>query len=470
MMRLLSPSTPSRDSDSSQWRVASNLQDSPFSDYFTDDARSETEMSSETQQMVSRLHRLQAKLVRDERRSEKSSMNLVGKRLDALEGELRRAELHARASGQSEDSVLFTGIMEEEEEEKYRANITPSGATDDGDSKMKPQPESQSAEQDHLIELAQQVMTNVTEAHEQLEMRQAEINAMNESFASQLEEHSRQVEALRSENEGLRLDIQMDYSELLFLKLQFKTLEYEVDRFIDGLEGRRPQDPRLQSGRSRNETLQDLDHWRKDWGEVDGRMRRRRISHGVLSPVAKRHRYTPYDGEADIGTCGDSDWELETVEKSVGRRVESITIRRTAGSRDPPTRDATPRNDDQANADAPRESLPQPKPAYSHRAMQTCLPPISTHGTQTSAADLPHPFTDTENLVERELDCAITSSSEDDDSVYSAGIGEADVLSSTTSVAGGSEQGSAEDSPLRVAWLDLWEGLSNMAGMGEGKW
>ncbi|KAI6904079.1 hypothetical protein KC318_g10279 [Hortaea werneckii] len=323
------------------------LQDSPFSDYFTDDARSvDTSagkssrhsgagawLSEEGQDVLARLGRLQTRVMRAEEGEQEGIRRIVERKVQEVEQELEDW-YHRPGSAELEDS----GFIDEEREEM-------GGASDDGVQGLglhgvSERPEREDVEQedassqgvdsesDHQLSEARQILENVTKAQEELRKRHAELVLLNEQHLEQLEDNETEIETLRSENEGLRSDLGFDHSELLFLKLQMKAIEVEVEDLDKPAS--RPQklsDYARHGGKNvrRGQILQEMDQWRNDWQDVHGRLKRRLSRYGVLSADKRDHsleKALQVRGE-DLG-----DWQLETIRESSGGKVASLTIRR----------------------------------------------------------------------------------------------------------------------------------------------
>ena len=440
------PLTPAKSLASS--RPGSKLQDSPFSDYFTDDGRSSNEYgytapSPEAHKMLLRLNKLQSQVMRGaDGESEREALGIIGKRLDSIELDLNSLHSQTRMPPEMEDSGLF--LEEEEDGGEDEKSTTPSGLGvqyDGANDAFEEQPtkEQKQAEYDYLAVQAQQVLSNVMKANDKLRMRWAELRDLNDVHTMDMEEKDRQIEELKSENEGMQLDLNHDHSELLFLKLQFKALEVEVDALEDDT-------PSRPEPAQRKKLQEDMDRWRSDWDNVDGRMKKRRSKYGVASPQSRRDSIA----ESSAESVEDDEWQLRTVKKGQGR-VQSIVIQRTTSDGFAFDLDGA---DDVENEMATRSATtegstrnvsPAPKGVYADHSTQTESVPLSwLDGDDEETATPPLD----------EDDCAITTSSEDDETEYGDAAVEDDV----------------EQPPVKSAWQDLWDGLSSFAGMGEEMW
>ncbi|KAI7297161.1 hypothetical protein KC315_g18587 [Hortaea werneckii] len=325
------------------------LQDSPFSDYFTDDARSvDTSagkssmhggsgggawLSEEGQDLLARLGRLQTRVMRAEEGEQEGVRRIVERKVQEVEQELEDW-YHRPGSAELEDS----GFIDEEGEEVGGASDGVQGLglhgvserpEREGNEQEEAPSQKSDSESDHQLSEARQILENVTKAQEELRKRHSELVLLNEQHLEQLEDNETEIETLRSENEGLRSDLGFDHSELLFLKLQMKAIEVEVED-LDNHPASHAQKlaNHSQHGEKnvrRGQILQDMDQWRNDWQDVNGRLKRRLSRYGVLSADKRDHsleKALQVQGE-DLG-----DWQLETIRESSGGKVASLTIRR----------------------------------------------------------------------------------------------------------------------------------------------
>lgn len=433
------PVTPAKSIISS--RPGSKLQDSPFSDYFTDDGRSQIEdgysaPSPEAHQMLLRLNRLQSQLMRGaDAESERETLNIVGNKLDSIELELNSLHSQTRMPPELEDSGLF--MEEEEAGDETEKSVIPSGLGVQYDGanndvfEEQPTKEQKQAEYDYLLVQAQQVLSNVSKAQEKLKQRHAELREINDTHTIEMDEKDRHIEELKSENEAMQMDLSHDHSELLFLKLQYKALEVEVDALDDDA-------PARAQPAQRKKLQEEMDRWRSDWHDVDGRMKKRRSQYGVVSPQNRR------DSHAEGGAGRDDDWKLETVKKGHGR-VQSIVIRRTTSAGYPFGLDGADDSEDESKAVSTAstdETATTARPAYADESTQTDSAPASERDSDFDDGE-------SEEAPPLDDDCAITTSSEADETEYG------DFEEKTTAL------------PAKSAWQDLWDGLSSLAGMGD---
>ena len=484
------PVTPAK----SERPQSSMLHDSPFSDYFTDEARSTfqhtperaamyDEPSSEAQQLLVRLNNLQSTLMRGG--SEREALNIVGRRMSLIELELNALHSQTRLPAELEDSGLFLDDDEVEMHEidrdntpnGYTASVLPSAGLDgafDHRDEMELDWGRRPSQTDKLLLEARSTLDAVTKAQEQLRQRHEELRELNDNHVIQIEERDEELEKLRSENEALKSDLGFDHSELLFLKLQYKALEVDVD----GAES----DEDHEKQEKRGSLLDQLDRWRSDWHDVEDRFKRRRKRYGVLE---KTGRGSIMENDTEVDSEERSDWELQTVKQGQGR-VSSITIRRVSKTgidwsegeaHDEPESDSKLENSEkpvmsstdcktsdnesthvseiakptmadigcQAAFETPPPSASS-KPAYTDQSTQANLPPR----LEEVEMEL-FPDTTSDDTSDRDPDeCAITTSPPSDDE---------------------GEYGDDELAPMvKTAWQELCEGLANLAGVGEDRW
>ncbi|KAI6820236.1 hypothetical protein KC332_g16601 [Hortaea werneckii] len=322
------------------------LQDSPFSDYFTDDARSvDTSagkssrysgagawLSEEGQDLLARLGRLQTRVMRAEEGEQEWVRRVVERKVREVERELEDWDRRP-GSAELEDS----GFIDEEGEEAGGASEGVEGLGLHGVSEC---PEREEVEQedassqevdsesDLQLSEARQILENVTKAQEELRQRHTELRLLTDQHLEQLENNETEIETLRSENEGLRSDLGFDHSELLFLKLQMKAIEVEVEDLDKPASQSQKLANHSQHGEKnvrRGQILQEMDQWRNDWQDVNGRLKRRLSRYGVLSADKRDHSL---EKELQVRAEDLGDWQLETIRERSGGKVASLTIRR----------------------------------------------------------------------------------------------------------------------------------------------
>ena len=450
------------------------LQDSPFSDYFTDDGRSTsahdaayTVPSPETQQLLVRLTKLQSRLMRGE--SGSYALNIVRRKTNDIEVELDAIHSQTRLPPDMEDSGLF---MDEDDEGNSEGkdntpNAHPSPSLDVAGSFVPT--ENRQSERDVLLIEAQEVLASVTKAHERLRQHHTELRDLNDSHIKQLEERDRRIEklgdthkrqlgereqqitGLKSENETLQSDIASGNSELQFLRRQFRTLEAEVDgtRYESSsspgsFEGN-PLAINRKGSRSahRATEMEEMKRWRAALEDVEGRQRTKRDS--MLEPEEQEQ----------------NDWQTDTVQK--GRaRVQIISQRRYSS-----------REERQPSGPHRAADVDEPGTTVSSGGGLGISQPVSSlpqkgadQSTQTESPSIPLSWLISDGEVDEQQhggadletheadDCAITTASEDNDDI------EED-----------DEDEEEEDlTPGKSAWQDLWDGLASLAGMGDDRW
>lgn len=467
------PCTPAR--ATRHRRHSSLLQDSPFSDYFTDDARSlesQTTPTSETQHLLVRLNKLQSQLMRGENAPE--MLNIVGQCIGEIEDEL---------DGLHSESYLVEEMEEEDEEDEEDDYFTqeekdvvlssrpgskhqPNALGIEGISEHRESQDDATnwdkARQDKLLVEAQTALRFLTEAQEQLRQRHQELVNLNEEHSLDMEEKEMEVERLRSENESLKSDLGFDHSELLFLELQLKSLEVDCEDSMY-----HPKLERLQ---------RQMENWRDDWRDVEARFKKRRARYGVAAQGDKA------DETASAGVERDDDpkdWKVE-VKKHGTRRVNSLTIRRVSNESDsdeqqqgldeestptkPPASDLSstprPRLAGQAGERAPQQQKVTPTVAKSYVSQATQTTPLAI--SEELALSINGSLSPMD-------DCAITTSpssraDEDEDEDDDASEDEDE------------DQPSIEEKqPIpdprteqkRTALRELWSGLTDWAGLGD---
>ncbi|KAK3072967.1 hypothetical protein LTR53_005878 [Teratosphaeriaceae sp. CCFEE 6253] len=446
------------------------LQDSPFSDYFSDAhsaSHAETEAaaydapSMETQQMLVRLNKLQAQVMR----SGDDALNIVGRKLGEIESELAARHAQTRLPADMGDSGLFVDDDELplRSESKRRSNSAGSGVRSAaaGSADHELTTENKLAEQDFALLEAQEVLESLRTAQEELRQRYTELVHSNDVHVSQIEDRQQEVEKVRRENEALRTDLGFDHSELLFMKLQIKAHEVEFDEAEASSDGSDRSRASIRGSR-RSRLLKEADRWHMDWQDVDARFRRRRGKYGVLSAEERQ-----WQVEEQVGEGEDSDWRLETV-KEVRGQVDCITITRVTSSDrqsafgvdgaaddkvvehheeagdEEPVDEGGPPSDHNEDARSEEKVVDQ---ASRKTFQEPRVPLYADHSTQTPPQD---DGSSTYIEVDDDDDCAITTSPPTPKPL-------SPVIQPLVAPADGG----------KTAWHELWEGLSEFAGMAE---
>lgn len=453
---------------SSHRRHSSLLQDSPYSDYFTDDARSmdsQTTPRSETQRLLVRLNKLQSQLMRGDNALE--MLNIVSRRLGQIEDEVDMLHSHEDFFDEMDemDEDLFTEeerdvVLSSRPTSKHqRTTSDPLGISTNGASDQEKSQEDlewENARQEKLLKEAQTALQSLTTAQEQLRQRHRELVNQNEEHSLDIEEKEMEVERLRSENESLRSDLGFDHSELLFLELQLKSLEVECEDVTYN-----PKLERLQ---------RQMENWRDDWCDVEARFKKRRSRYGVVAQDD-----TPGGSDSSEQDDDPKNWRVE-VKKQGTKQVNSLTIRRVSKEADEELRreQATPQKPN--SSDVETTPRPQPKEANEPRVINY----IST-STQTSPMISPAPSSiplvralGLEEDFRHGLDeCAITTSpssradedSEEEDEDDYEDEDEDSEDEETKSVK--NSKAITRSEQKRNALRELWSGLTDWAGMGD---
>lgn len=319
------PYTPVRSSSGGAMLV----QDSPYSDYYTDEARSveqkQAQMpSSETQRLLLRLNNIGSQILRQD--ASNQDLSDLSYRLDALEATVSAPIAQSRQPSHMIDSGLF---MEDDiptpnglglsTDVLPKASAQLRSALDDAADADTPRKEhAVSKREETLLKDTQQVLDRVTQSNHDLRQRFEEMRSANDKYAMQIEESNQEVLSLRSQTEALRADLGFDHSELLFLKLQLKALELQADSLADDqANGREHTTKRV--------LLQDdMERWKADWDEVDARLRGRRGQHSIGSASQSMRLFGGIDSDK---IDEEGEWKLDLCKRRQGR-VQSITIRR----------------------------------------------------------------------------------------------------------------------------------------------
>jgi len=330
---------------------AATIHDSPYSDYFTDEARSVdgsvkdsnihgktgySMPSPETQRLLLRLNNLGAQILRQG--DEGKELGNLNRKLDLLERALSERNASESEVERMRDSGLY---MEDSLPDLFTATTTtPSpikrsrtaistmafdldGAVDSAmDRATYVQTLRKSKDQGRLLDSAQDVLERITKANSDLQRRFEEMKELNDQYSSQAEDSAREALRLKSENESLKSTLAFDHSELLFLKLELKALEVQFDnQMVNPDESANDRERRL-------ELEENMRLWKTDSDDVDARQRKRRQAHRVLSSSPMTIKAAREDGR-DRDETGE--WTLDMRSKKSQGRVHSITIRRLEG-------------------------------------------------------------------------------------------------------------------------------------------
>ncbi|KXT06027.1 hypothetical protein AC578_1330 [Pseudocercospora eumusae] len=463
------PTTPAKSSRNS----SSSLQDSPFSDYFSDDARSSVNHaipSDHTKALLVRMNRLQAQLMRDNSEHQRQSINIVEKKLAEIELELSALHSQTRLPHELEDSAVI--LSEQDAAAKppshSRGPSTQSANSSAVFSDDQATPENYKAERDWLLLRTQELLENLSSVTDELRQRHNEVKEMNDVHSVEIEEKDTRIEQLRSENEGLRQDLGFEYSELLFLKLQIKSLECEISELRDEKDDGPPTNAAERARREKkNRILSELDRWRidSDWQDVSARFKRRRSKYGIAtSPNASP---TTLNGEPEI------EWQLETQRESRGG-VTSLTIKRMDGN--------FGESEEVQTTSVTLNGTTEP-PTPSKFPTTTTTTPTLTYVETSTQTDISLPL-DEEDLFynnhnsdigtgeenhqpvshfEDDDECAITTSAS---SVVDPSDPYQDVEEEDETILESADLHMPDkQSRWKPAWRELWAGLSSLSGM-----
>ena len=463
--------------------------DSPFSDYFTDDGHSNGNNdsafrapSAETQQLLVRLNKLQAQLMRsspEDVLSEHEKAVIVARKIGEIETQFHalnsQTRSQSRLPAELEDSGLFIDDDEDDDD------MSEEGETPDTQIEVESferaakafltsvgEGEDMTAKPDTLLRDAQKVLENVSRAYERTRQLYAEARANHEQCAAQIDgleaENARlrsstttlefensallsTSEKLQTAHESLKTDLSVHHAELLFLKLRHRGLEVEVETLNNGAHSLISYQPDLRAEIQRVKRAkirEGMSRWEEEWENIDQRMRGRRAMYGLPKEEESLQELLDLEDEEDVVETTEITTQISLLDNTDTVEIEDEldSIQEEIFGilhLDKSTQTSLPDNQD----DQPQ------KAAYTTRATQT--------------SPLPSPATSSWVFANHD-DCAITTSSEDN---------AASSRRSGASTFAGEEEGEVEveeaKTPVHVAaWRELWEGLQNLAGMGEG--
>jgi len=163
---------------------------------------------------------------------------------------------------------------------------------------------------DGLVADLQEVVERLAKANDSLRQRYDQSKDVCDTQAVQIEDLTTQLMIVKSENDSLKQDLGFDHSELLFLKLQLQALEVQKENYDHN-----------------NHVLlaEDFAQWKADWDSVDARLRSRRQKNRVTSADIKD--LPSLDNETIVKPEDQGNWQLETRKHRHGR-VHSITLKR----------------------------------------------------------------------------------------------------------------------------------------------
>jgi predicted nuclease with TOPRIM domain len=512
MYNAQSPVTPAGKGSGSGSRPTSKLQDSPFSDYFTDDGNSNSNSndssyrapSVETQQLLVRINNLQAQLIRsspEDVLSEHEKAVIVGRKVSEIETQFHALNSETlsqtRRPAELEDSGLF---LEDDEDEAGHNEETPDAQMESFEraaktylaSEVDAEREDEKAKHDMLLQDARRVLESVSKANERLRQFNTELRANYEnsgSIIAALETENAKLrsktttleydhdalqsatDTLRIENDSLKTDLSLNRAELLYLKLRHRALEVEVEALHNAghrLESYAPDLREEIQQIKRTKVRERMSAWEDAWLEIEQKMRERRTKYD--RPAEMESSFGQLFDVDDAGEDGDEIVEITEITHITETKTAVLGEDSAVGIEDtpsPPSADSvqeeyigTVQVNQSTQTDKIYEERPEPqdtRAAYADQTTQTSPLPSSATSSWVLATRDENEIQSNTNLD----DCAITTSSEDNGN---------DSLSGIATDAGGDDEVEVKTptSPLRAAWHDLWDGLTNLAGMGEG--
>jgi hypothetical protein len=427
--------------------------------------------------------------MRGEREAERDTIAIIGRKIQEMESQLNSVHVQTRMPPEMEDSGLF---MEEDEDDAVDSGTESKDETPNG---MSPNhmlsfedvfnppktDENRHAEHDHLIAEAQQVLENVRKVEENLRQRHVELQELHARYNTQAEDVDRTLEDLegeketlqndnqsvRTENAALKQDLTFDQTELLWLQMQFKALQVEVQVSDEGAERMEGYAPGLRDEIrkvKRERIAREMKRWQSDWEDVEKNMKGRRKHYDLFSDNGSKDD-AGINGSA-VANEGDtpSDWRLAMVKKGHGK-VQQLVVTRVHAETGEPFDEAEDLLEEDMTAHeelSVAENLPAVETIPEDDVPDTPVENNYVHrSTQTEEDEVEADSTASWLFVEEHLadqvipgavdDCAITTSSEDNDEFPSSD----------------DEADPSPRSPLQTAWQELWTGLTNLAGMGD---
>jgi hypothetical protein len=504
-----SPVTPAAKRAGSDSRPTSKLQDSPFSDYFTDDGSSNNNgngssyraPSAETQQLLVRLNKLQAQLMRsspEDILSEHEKAVIVGRKVSEIETQFHALSIETQSQTRLPPDLEDSGLFMDEEAEN---EDTPNAHMESFDVAAKEyltsgmDNEDQKAKHDLLLQDAQTVLHNVHKANEQLRQLNRELRANHEkcgSIIDSLELENAELRSktttlefdndaseatsdnLKTENAALKTDLDFNRAELLYLKLHHRSLEVEIEALHNSAHRLGSYAPELREEIhqiKRTKIKERMSAWEDHWVEIEQKMRQRRLRHADSEGEESIQHMLGLEDDDESSAVADEIVEIAQVtqkQPSLLGEDSAVGIEDTPSPPSESLEDKFMANlqiDKSTQTNLPveedtRPELESEKPTYLSQETQTTPLPSPA----TSSWVLASEYDGDEAIQSYTNDCAITTSSEDngdDDSEDEVSI-ELDVeIEEEVEV-------KTPTSPIRAAWHDLWDGLTNLAGMGEG--
>lgn len=444
-MEIQAPHTPT----TSPPHHASQHQGSPFSDYFTDEARSVSQKgraampSHEVQQVLRRLNNLGAQMLRQD--PSHDTIDHIHSQLTHLENAVAGTESspdlrNMRDSGfidDFHDGSSSPDPSKHSSAHRHTTSIASSSLFSPTDDHLSQSSISEEY-RDRLLGDSQVLLERVSRANVELRHRFNEMLEVSDQYASELEESMRETLELRSENDALKAALNFDHFELLYLKLQLKALEVQIEKADNEL----AEDGTEASKRPSTLLGEDFEQWKNDWDDIDARFRHRRIDHDLSSIAHTDTTKSRNDGKS---VEEEGDWKLDMSKKRQGR-THSITITKIAPLTD----------EDAATGGEDSENTIVVHTVYAEKGTSTepVSKPVDTSnaGTQTSKSVPGVRFSETATVYQQVVEPA----SDDEDPDASS-----DNDAEDTENINGDDEAPAAKTP----WQELMDSIADFTGM-----
>lgn len=508
MSNMASPVTPVIKRSGSNSRPNSKLEDSPFSDYFTDDGRSNHNVndssyhapSPETRQILTRLNKLQAQLMRsspEDVLSEHEKAAIVARKVSEIETQFHALSIETQSQTRLPPDLEDSGLFMDEEAENEE---TPDAQVETFDRAAKDflatdiEGDDEKARHDTLLKDAQTLLQNVSKANAQLTKLNAELRANHEkcgSIIDTLELENAQLRSkttnlefdndasqactdnLKTENAALKTDLDFNRAELLYLKLHHRALEVEIEALHNGAHRLGSYAPELREEIhqiKRTKIKERMSAWEDSWVEIEQKMRQRRLKHYDSDGEEKLQRLLGAEDDDEKSSIAD---EIAEVAQVKPKQTSLLGEDSGVGIEDTPSPPAESVQEEFGNVSLVSKGT-QTEDATTNQALSPGQPPKPIYTDQpTQTTPLPSPANsswvlaseydneDEDGVRSYTNDCAITTSSEDNgDDSYSEVSTEVELKEEA--------EVKSPTSQMRAAWQELFDGLTNLAGMGEG--
>lgn len=149
------------------------------------------------------------------------------------------------------------------------------------------------------------VVAQIAEATAVLKLRFEEVKHLNHLMLEKLDAANDENLALRNANDKLTLDLHLDYSELLFLKIQLQTIENHAVPFDD-------QDPDFSF-------VNAIDRLELDWRDVEKRFSSRMEAHKGIKPADQFHQTFPEELRMMLRQLGPNRSDTQTPNPPLGQ-------------------------------------------------------------------------------------------------------------------------------------------------------